>query len=644
MNRTIRGFVGILVGLGLVFVTLAETYAALKAGEALPQFQLISTTGKSISNKSLDGPNPGVVYLFKTKKCKTCMDGLDQLKEINQKYSGDLTIVAIGKGEKDPLTQFATGMGIDFPVLPGNKALFKSLSASLLPTTLLVGPDNKLLRVIQGSGKHVAKLLTALAESQLQRNNTGVAKKLFLKASKGGDTVVARAGMAYSQLKGGDQKGAEKSFLDMSTSTDKNQAIQGKEGLAEVLFQQGKEVDALKIANEVLTQDPNRVMANLVKGKALYAKGDKKTAEKALILASSSRVGDFSWQKAEANLALGNLQMGNKKSKIALKSFKMAGEHNPYMADALSNQGVALKEMGDPEKALEVFKKLKKVHPSDRMVHALMRQAQAAIAQKQDIEHQKYIDSMVKDLVARYKGQKKPAKEGDDWTSPIGAVSILGFNNNTSNSLMGRIGLEGILKDELIRELGLRNISVVEREILDKVMEELKLGSSELANPKTKTKLGKITAAHILATGSFYDANKGSMATMRLVETETTDIFLALTKKEKAALKPSKLATVWADQIAKKVREQFPLQGRIIKVKSKEVIINLGERHAVTKDMLFNVLSEGDPIDLGDGEVVYDYKPVGQIRVSKIRKKVAYASIVSQEGAWKKKQKIIVTK
>ena len=643
MQRIIRGVAGTALGLGLLFAAQSEGLAAMKKGEQLPAFQVASISGQSFSDKSFSGAKPGVVYLFKTDKCKTCLTGLDQLKEINRQFGGDMTIVAIGQEEKAPLTAFANGLGLDFPVLPGDKELFKSFGASLLPTTLLVGPDNRLLKVIQGGGKHVAEMLTTIAETQLQRSQGQVAKTLFLRASKEGSSVIAQAGVAYSQLKSGETDAAEKNFRSMAASSDKVLAVQGKEGLAEVLLQKGQKEEALKVANEVLAQDPQRTMANLVKGKALYAAGQKQEAEKALVLASAETTPtDFSWQKADANLALGNLKMGDKNSSIALKSYKVASAENPYLAEALSNQGVALKEMGDPEKALEVFQKLQQVNPSDRLVHSLLRQAQAAIAQKQDLEHQKYIDGMVQDLVARFKDQKKAAKPEDDWTSPIGAVSILGFKNNSSGILMGRIGMEGILKDELARELTERNVSVVEREVLDKVMAELKLGSSELANPKTSTKLGQITAAHVLATGSFYDADKGSMATMRLVETETTDIFLALSQKEKDALDPGKLAALWADKIAAKIKAQFPLQGRIVKVKPDEVIINLGQRHAVSKGMVFNVLSKGEAIDLGGGEIEYDFSPIGQVKVTRVTDKMAFAKVVSRDGEWKEQQKIVV--
>ncbi|MBF0370205.1 MAG: tetratricopeptide repeat protein [Magnetococcales bacterium] len=642
MNRT-KHLLTALVSLGLLFSGAHGAEARLKKGDPLPQFVIRTTQGDVVSEKNFQQSNLGVIYFFKMNKCKSCLTGLESLKGIGDAADKGIQIVAVGKEDDASLNKFAQGLGLTFQVGSAEKQVFKSFSASLLPTTLLVGPDGQVLKVIHGGGKHAAKLMTELASTQLDRQDPAGAQALFAKAAKLEANPAVEIGLAYSDLKSGNLERAQATFKKLSASPDTQVAMQAKEGLAEVLFQKGETKAALSTAESVLAEDPNRSMANLVKGKSLHSQGKSADAKKALTKAvSGGAQAEFSWQKSDAHLALGNLEMKNAKSQIALKSFKQAAAENPFSADALSNQGVALKNMGNPEEALKVFKKLKKVHTSDVLVHALMRQAQSAIAQKQDLERQKYIDGMVTDLVARFKEIKKLPPPKDTWTSPAGALSILGFQNNAQGNLSGRIGMEGILKDELTRELGDLNVSVVDREILDKVLAELKLGSSDLANPKTRTKLGKITAAHVMATGSFYNQAKGSTATMRLVETETTDIFLALSKNFEKSLDPSQLAAEWAEKIAAKVREQHPLQGRIVSIKPKQIIINLGKRHAVTKGLVFNVLSEGEAIDLGDGEVVYDYDQLGQIEVTKVRDKIAYAQVVTKSGEWAKQQKIII--
>ena len=499
-------------------------------------------------------------------------------------------------------------------------------------------PHNEKLLDLQLDAQKELLLLSAK-----QKGEGDVVEKFRTLVKESPEESLHAVGLAYAYLKTGNLDKAQQQFEMLTKKSDKTLSLQGKEGLAEILFLSGKVDEALRLAEQVLAAAPNRSMALLVKGKALFKKNKTSEAKNALELAAKeTSISDFSWQKSEAHVALGNFQTQKKEFVLAQQAFKKAVITNPFSSEALSNQGVAFKNLGDPQTALNVFKQLKSVHPNDHLAAAFMRQAQAAIAQKKDIEHQEYINGMVKELVARFKEQKASGKSRDDWTSPVGAISLLSLKSETQGSLTGRIGVEEVLKDELTRVLTESGVSVVEREILDKVLEELKLGSSELADPKTQTKLGKITAAHILSTGSYYDSPKGSVATLRLVETETTDIFLAMTEKLQSDLDPTALATLWAAKMAKKIKEKFPLQGRLVKIKENEVILNLGKRHAVTQGMIFNVLSEGEAIDLGDGEIEYDTEVIGRIEVTQLKDKIAYAKIVSQKGDWTKDQKIIV--
>ncbi|MBF0610756.1 MAG: tetratricopeptide repeat protein [Magnetococcales bacterium] len=632
MSRSHNKLITSVLGLTLLMYG-AGGFAALKSGDVIPSFQANGSDGKAVSEKNFSGQTPGVLYLYKTEGCDSCQNGLVQLKEVGSQFKDDLQIVAISKDKAD-------AMGATFPVATGDADIFKNFSASLLPTTYLVGPNGKIMKIVQGGGKNMGDMLASLAESQLQTKKPEKAKVLFLKASKAGDSVVARAGVAYSTLKEGNVSEAENSFKEMAKSQDKQLAMQGKEGLAEVLFQQGKNDEALKVANEVLQQDPNRAMANLVKGKTLNAKGNKAEAEKALVMASAeTSTSDFSWQKAEANLAMGNMQLQGKNSNIALKSFRKASDHNPYFAEALSNEGVALKDMGEPEKAMEVFQKLQKVDPSDKLVHSLLRQAQAAIAQKQDLERQKYIDGLVKDLLQQFKDNKAKPAPADDWTSPAMAISILGFqNNDNGSSLMGRIGLEGILQDELTQALQAQGVKVVDRAIIDKVLQELKMGSSELADPDTALKLGKIMAAHFITTGSFFNTGKKNLVNMRLVDVETSNIVLSLSESEK--VDPTEVAPKFAKAIRDAIVEKYPLKGRLAAVEGDTIIVNMGKKHGVTKGQKFNVLADGEPI-MVRGKPIPRQTKVGTVEITEVDEDIAYAKSLDKSGNWTKDQKII---
>jgi len=63
---------------------------------------------------------------------------------------------------------------------------------------------------------------------------------------------------------------------------------------------------------------------------------------------------------------------------------------------------------------------------------------------------------------------------------------------------------------------------------MDKLLEELKLGSSALADPNAALKLGRILAARLLLSGQILSFRNQSIANVRLVDVETSAINGAL--------------------------------------------------------------------------------------------------------------------
>lgn len=131
-------------------------------------------------------------------------------------------------------------------------------------------------------------------------------------------------------------------------------------------------------------------------------------------------------------------------------------------------------------------------------------------------------------------------------------IGVLRFTNNTSAGWWsGSVGTD--LQDMLIAELASTNsFRVLERKELDAVLQEQDLGASGRVNPKTRSKLGKITGAKYLvaATVSAFEQNtsgsggglsfggislggkqdKAYMAVdLKVIEVETGEIFDART-------------------------------------------------------------------------------------------------------------------
>ena len=459
---------------------------------------------------------------------------------------------------------------------------------------------------------------------------------------------IARAERGYDLLRQGQVDDAERLFRALAGASHPEVVWMGREGMAEVLLARGNIQGALAEANDIIATAPTRSAAYLIRGRALSTTGQAPAAQAALQQAAGAQTSaDFSWQKASALVAVGNTQR-KQDPQGAIKSYERASRENPQSVEALSNLAVALNDSGQPIRAKAVLERAQALDPADAMTAALMRQTQEALAEEQDRARQTYVDDAVKELAARFRTPTpRPAAAGaaDDWTSPVLALSVLPFQDQTLPGATGRIGLESLVQQELIRELQNRGFTIVERRLLDKVLAEVKLGSSELADQDTQIKLGKVLAARMMVSGVLSTQGQSLNAAVRAIDTETTQ--LAMVRSERSTLQPpnpTALAMAIADQVARTVQDKYPLKGRIVAVEGDRAIINLGKKHGLMNGQAFNVLSRGEPIEHNGRVLGYRENKVALVTVTEVQDLLAYGRIAEAQRPLEKNLRLIARK
>lgn len=461
---------------------------------------------------------------------------------------------------------------------------------------------------------------------------------------------IARAERAYELLRQGQVDDADRIFRALATASHPEVVWMGREGLAEVALLRGNVPAALDEANQIIANAPTRSAAYLIRARALAASGDAPGSQAALQRAASGQTSaDFSWQKASALVAVGN-QQRLQDPQGAVKTYSLAARENRQSVEALSNLAVVLNQTGQGNKAKAVLERAQALDPSDPMTIALLRQTQESLAEEQDRARQQYVDEAVKDLAARFRNPAaRPAAAGapDDWTSPALAVSVLPFQDQTlpSNAAVGgRIGLETLVQQEVIRALSARGFTIVERRLLDKVLAEVKLGSSELADQDTQIKLGKLLAARLMVSGTLSAQGNVVNANVRAIDTETTQLALVKAERGSGAFDPTQLAAAIAQSVALTVQDKYPLKGRIVEVVGERAIINLGKKHGVATGQSFNVLSRGEPIELNGRILGYRENRIAQVTVTEVQELLAYGRVSDSRAALEKNQRIIARK
>lgn len=106
-------------------------------------------------------------------------------------------------------------------------------------------------------------------------------------------------------------------------------------------------------------------------------------------------------------------------------------------------------------------------------------------------------------------------------------VAVLPFNNSAIGAAQAELApLSKGVQDLLIGELAVNDgIRVVERDQIQKIIDELKLSQSDLADKATAVKVGKLIGAHHMVTGGFVTDRKGTMTLVtRVFAVETGEV------------------------------------------------------------------------------------------------------------------------
>lgn len=467
-------------------------------------------------------------------------------------------------------------------------------------------------------GKYLALAKNALQRIAHQANN---------------DPGLGLAGAAYTALGRNESERAEDLFKQLAQSQRPEDKARGLEGLAELALAKNDLALAEKSVDDALKLRPQSSYALFIKARIAHAKGNPNEVNNLLTSATANKAeADFPWQKANALVASGN-QLRVSNPAAAQQAYEAAMTLDTQSVEAITNLATLLRDGGQHERALALLKKIGNVTALDRIADSLAYQIQQDLHYKNDQSRQKQIDESVKELMARQKETRAALPGGDGWTTPPIAVSIIGFQEKSS-PLVGRIGMDSLLGQELERVLRAENVLVVDRALVDKVLNELKLGSSSLADPETQLKLGRLTAARLIAVGNVYHMNGKDVVSYRLIDTETTQIVHSMTESIPGQMDPTVLSEKLAKGTVSAVASRYPTKGRIVMAEGDEIILNLGSKHGLLAGDTYKVLGEPKVIEFQGKVIGKKDIELGKVRIANVEEQMAYAVPVERKGDW----------
>jgi hypothetical protein len=166
-------------------------------------------------------------------------------------------------------------------------------------------------------------------------------------------------------------------------------------------------------------------------------------------------------------------------------------------------------------------------------------------------------------------------------------------------------------------------MKVVERDILDKVLQELRLSTTKLIDEQSALTVGRILAARLIGIGSISGVDSQRLLTLRCIETETTRIRVVFSESLNNQKNLDVLIDKAAKEIIAKLKQEYPLRGKITSMEGEIVTVNIGGDAGVKKGLTMRVLTKQPAATAGD---------IGLIEVISVSPSTSQAKVVKKTG------------
>lgn len=219
-----------------------------------------------------------------------------------------------------------------------------------------------------------------------------------------------------------------------------------------------------------------------------------------------------------------------------------------------------------------------------------------------------------------------PAAKADFKKTKIAVLDFQLQGEGYETKDMGSIVAEWFIT-ALVKE---GRFDVVERAMLNKILNEQKMGVSGIVDESSATQLGKILGVKIIISGSVMKLQDVLEVNARIIDVETASIIAAENVKSTASTSLQSLIVQMSDKIIK----NFPLEGYIVARDGDAITIDLGKRTGIKPEMEFMVFKEGAVIKHPKTGEVLDIELIqtGKLKIVAVSKKIASAT-VSEETA-----------
>jgi TolB-like protein len=206
-------------------------------------------------------------------------------------------------------------------------------------------------------------------------------------------------------------------------------------------------------------------------------------------------------------------------------------------------------------------------------------------------------------------------------------IAVLDFQmqgKKYQNTDMGSIVAEWLIT-ALVKE---GRFEVVERRLLQKILQEHQLAMSGVVDDSSISALGKLLGVKIIISGAVLHFQNYIEANARIIDVTNGSIIAAESVKSTTAVRLEELVV----QMAAKIIKDFPLEGYVVSKQGNTVAIDLGRIVGVKEGMQFMTFKEGNVIKHPKTGEVLDVEIIetGKLRVTRVQERIAHADIIQE--------------
>ena len=291
------------------------------------------------------------------------------------------------------------------------------------------------------------------------------------------------------------------------------------------------------------------------------------------------------WQKAEVFLGLGLILEQHDHFDNALEYYNNSLSLSPKLAGAHTAKAVILEQQGHLDQALAEYKEAMNQNDQDQISRVLYEKIQQKLKVEQDAARKERVDKLVTELAEAFVRQDQNKAVSDSWSSrPLYFFCLDLINKGQPASTPGE---NEYIVEQLFRGLSSApRLHAVERELLDELLQELKLSGSSLTSPETALRLGHILSAQVLVTGNILRYQGSIQLTMRAIDVETTKIIGVVSNRADNCRGLPQLIDSTASALIGEIDKAYPIRARISELGHDGVRLNVGRLVGVSPGMV----------------------------------------------------------